>query len=136
MRMVLITLVVMLAGCQQLPEIRSDSGFPTKPGTDNYRFLEKEYENLAPGVEFVLIKNSEQQREVFKKVFGKGWKRVAGFTYWNQGKKTCRIFIPDPAWRYQPEIIGHEVAHCIWGRFHRGLEGQGPIVDSDPWMEQ
>ena len=76
MRMMLITLVVMLAGCQQLPEIRSDSGFPTKPGTDNYRFLEKEYENLAPGVEFVLIKNSEQQREVFKKVFGKGWKRV------------------------------------------------------------
>ncbi|QUT04058.1 hypothetical protein KFK14_12965 [Sphingobium phenoxybenzoativorans] len=31
---------------------------------------------------------------------------------------TCTIHIVDPAVSYQPQWIGHEVAHCIYGRWH------------------
>ena len=30
------------------------------------------------------------------------------------------MFIKDPEWQWEPELLGHEVAHCIWGRYHRG----------------
>ena len=96
---------------------------------DGYRFLIKEYENLEPGVQFILIRNEEEREQMMKKVFGNRWKKIAGFTYWNENKKTCRIVVPDPAWKYQPEVIGHEVAHCIWGKFHKGEEGLGNIID-------
>lgn len=100
---------------------------------DNYRFLVKEYENLTPGVEFILIKSEEEREIVFKEVFGNEWKKIAGFTFWNPGKSTCRIVIPDPDWQYQPEIIGHEVAHCIWGKFHQGELGKGAIINQPMW---
>lgn len=96
---------------------------------DGYRFLVKEQETLSPGVQFVLIRSEEDREETMRKVFGSRWKKIAGFTYWNEEKKTCRIYIPDPAWQYRPEIIGHEVAHCIWGKFHKGEEGLGPVID-------
>ncbi len=31
---------------------------------------------------------------------------------------TCEIHILKPAVRYQPELLGHELAHCIYGRWH------------------
>lgn len=31
----------------------------------------------------------------------------------------CTIFIKDPEWDYEPHMIGHEVAHCIWGEWHK-----------------
>lgn len=96
-----------------------------REAADGYRFLVKDYENLAPGVEFVLLRDPDMQKETLSEVFGIKWKKIAGFTYWNEEKGTCRIIIKDPAWRYEPEIIGHEVAHCIWGKFHKGAEGKG-----------
>ena len=31
----------------------------------------------------------------------------------------CTIHVRDPSLSYQPEFIGHEITHCIWGRFHQ-----------------
>lgn len=30
----------------------------------------------------------------------------------------CTIHVRDPSIAYQPEFIGHEIAHCAWGRWH------------------
>lgn len=30
----------------------------------------------------------------------------------------CTIHVRDPSVMYQPEFIGHEIAHCVWGRWH------------------
>lgn len=128
----LLIFALLLTGCQQIP-ITNDDGFPRAVGADNYRFLVKEYENLSPGVEFILMRNEEDRKETMRRVFGRNWKKIAGFTYWNEDKKTCRIVVPDPAWEYKPELIGHEVAHCIWGKFHKGDEGKGPIVGQSSW---
>jgi len=35
-----------------------------------------------------------------------------------QRNGTCVIHIIDPEVDYQPEIIGHEFAHCAYGSFH------------------
>ena len=90
---------------------------------DDFKFLQKEIENLTPKVEFILLKNEEEYNSVRKEHLGVKWKNVSAFTLWNQEKGTCKIYIKDPAWSYEPEYIGHEVAHCIWGRFHKGDRG-------------
>lgn len=87
-------------------------------GTDGYRFDRKEYENVTPGVEFVLLQNSKEMAQIRKEFFGADWARVSAFTQWNPEKGVCKIYIADPDWQYKPELIGHEVAHCIWGRWH------------------
>jgi hypothetical protein len=95
-------------------------------GKDDFRFLKKEYENLTPGVEFVLIKNKQEYDRVRKEHLGVQWDTISAFAYWNPKKGTCKIYIKDPSWKYEPELIGHEVAHCIWGRFHNGRKGMKP----------
>ena len=92
-------------------------------GKDDFRFLQKEIENLTPGIEFILLKNEAEYNSVRKEHLGNQWKNVSAFTLWNESKGTCKVYIKDPAWKYEPELIGHEVAHCIWGRFHKGKEG-------------
>lgn len=92
-------------------------------GKDDFKFLQKEIENLTPGVEFILLKNEAEYNSVRKEHLGTQWKNVSAFTLWNGTKGTCKIYIKDPLWKYEPELIGHEVAHCIWGRFHKGKKG-------------
>jgi hypothetical protein len=30
----------------------------------------------------------------------------------------CTVHIVDPAVKYMPEFIGHEITHCLYGEFH------------------
>lgn len=96
-------------------------------GSDNHKFLEKEYENLSPEVHFILLKNQEEYDSARKKKLGKQWDSVSAFTLWVPETGKCTIFIKDPEWQWEPELLGHEVAHCIWGRYHRGKEGLKPF---------
>lgn len=118
MSRLLIVLSLLLSGCAN---VGVSSAFSY--GADDYRFLEKEYENLTPLVEFVLMKNEQEFNSERKRALGTKWSTVSAFTFWNEEKGKCTIYIKDPEWKYEPELIGHEVAHCIWGRFHRGKEG-------------
>jgi len=124
--------MLLLTGCAQT---ETHSEFSRIPSADNYRFLQKEYETLAPNVEFVLLKNNAEYVAAKKEAVGNRWRNVSAFTYWNMQTATCKIFIKDPAWSYEPEYIGHEVAHCIWGRFHKGAQGLGTVINSSPWGE-
>lgn len=121
--------IIILSGCTQAITTSAGTTFSNKASSDGYRFIQKEYETLQPGVEFVLMKNPEEYREIMYKQFGPTWKKVSAFTSWNKEKATCKIYIKDPAWKYEPELIGHEVAHCIWGRFHDGDNGLGDTVE-------
>jgi len=94
-----------------------------KYGKDDFKFLVKDGENLTPKVEFILLKNQQEYDSVRKQYLGTNWKNISAFTLWNDSKGTCKIYIKDPKWKYEPELIGHEVAHCIWGRFHKGRKG-------------
>lgn len=45
---------------------------------------------------------------------------VVGFATF--GTRGCDVYLLDPAVRYEPEVIGHELAHCLHGNFHPGQE--------------
>ena len=95
-------------------------------GADDYKFLEKEYENLHPKVHFVLLKNEAEYNSARRQNLGVQWDTVSAFTLWIPETGECTVYIKDPEWQWEPELIGHEVAHCIWGRYHRGKEGLKP----------
>ena len=42
-----------------------------------------------------------------------------GFTVYRVNNNVCDMYIYDPAYRYKPEFIGHELVHCIYGDFHQ-----------------
>jgi hypothetical protein len=44
---------------------------------------------------------------------------VFGFSVINPIKNSCEVHIVDPALRYKPEELGHEITHCLYGNFHR-----------------
>lgn len=33
--------------------------------------------------------------------------------------KVCQVHFLDPAVEYMPEYLGHEITHCLYGRFHK-----------------
>jgi len=94
--------------------------------SDDYRFIVKEYENLHPQLNFILLKNEDEYNSVRKEKLGLQWDSVSAFTLWIPETGECTVYIKDPEWKWEPELIGHEVAHCIWGRYHRGKEGLRP----------
>lgn len=96
----------------------------TKYPADDYRFERKEFEHTTPTIRFVIHKNAkdliaaappETVREV--KAYGgtlQAWSALTG-----PDLSICTVHIIDPSVSYQPEWIGHEIAHCIYGRWHR-----------------
>jgi hypothetical protein len=112
MRLFLISLLIFTVSCSTAP-------VPKSKGKDGYRFEVKDTEMLTPNIEFIIIKNRKEYNDIRKKFFGHHWDTVQAFTRWRPESKTCIIYIKDPMWMYQPEYIGHEVAHCIWGNWHK-----------------
>ena len=116
-----ITLSLILSGC-------AGTGVTNtyRYGTDDFKFLVKEYENLSPKVNFVLLKNQTEYNSARKRALGVKWDSVSAFTLWIPSTGECTVYIKDPEWQWEPELIGHEVAHCIWGRYHKGKQGLKP----------
>lgn len=108
--------VIFLSGCASAPNKFSY-------GADDHQFLVKEYENLSPKVNFILLKNEMEYDSARRKKLGIHWDTVSAFTLWIPETGECTIYIKDPEWKWEPELIGHEVAHCIWGRYHKGKQG-------------
>lgn len=109
-------LLLLVSGCSSSPSKFSY-------GADDYKFLVKEYENLRPKINFVLLKNKAEYDSARKRKLGTKWDTVSAFTLWIPETGECTVYIKDPEWKWEPELIGHEVAHCIWGRYHKGKKG-------------
>lgn len=84
---------------------------------DGYRFERKDTEHLAPETVFVLHKSLNDLRRAApagtvdpETTNLMAWSKLAG--------NRCEVHIVDPSVSYQPEWIGHEMAHCIWGQWH------------------
>jgi len=108
-----IVLAIMLTSCE-----------PSDVGKDNYRFDRKEYEILQPEVTFVLASSPSEWKEYRERFdLDDGFNAFSVTEHLTDGSKRCTIYVPDPEWKWRPELIGHEVAHCIWGKWH---------IDADP----
>jgi len=90
----------------------------TKIAKDGYRFDEKEYEITDNTIEFVIARDEQEFNSLRNQYVGNN-SDVQAFGRLRPFENKCILYIKDPSWSYQPEFIGHEVAHCIWGRWHK-----------------
>lgn len=89
----------------------------SKKSADGYVFEEKEYEKTQLTVEIVVLKdNTEFQKE--KNKYAPNVDGLQAFGRLIPSQNKCILYIKDPEWNYAPEFIGHELSHCIWGRWH------------------
>ena len=100
-------------------------------GKDGYRFEQKEWEMTEFTVRIFLARNREQMKE-WREEAGIPNRRarlgigsaiavrqtVAAFSKLRYNDKECDIYIYDPEYTYEPEFAGHELYHCIYGRWH------------------
>ena len=86
-------------------------------GADDYKFEVKEYEKQTVTVTIQVFKSQleldQYARDHNIKVTG-----LAAFGKLYPSLDRCTIFVVDPARKYEPEFLGHEFAHCVWGRWH------------------
>ena len=90
-------------------------------GSDGYKFEQKEYEHLAPNIEFRTVKNQTELEDAYRTANGTPLptnRELKAFSILYPDTKTCIVFIIDPEEQYGPQWIGHEVVHCMYGQFH------------------
>lgn len=93
------------------------AGTPTK-GADQYFFEKKEFERQTVEVTFVIFKN---RGELIKYTRANGIympNDVASVSTISKANNKCTIYTIDPSSKYIPEQYGHELMHCLYGRWH------------------
>lgn len=101
-RLILAPLALILAGCNG--------------SADGYQFGDPEFERAKPNIEIVTYESVSAVRAAAPKgAHVEGRDLMAWAVLRKDG---CTIHVLDPSVSYQPEWLGHEVAHCVWGRWH------------------
>ena len=105
MRTVIVALTLVLAGCG------------SQAGKDGYAFERKEFDRAEVSV--TLVEHpSLAALQAAAAARGVTADNVAAWSVLKTGQPACEVHIVDPAVRYQPEYLGHEIAHCFYGRWH------------------
>lgn len=105
----LITLFTLIS-CDQGP----------KKSADNYRFEKETFTRTDINVKIVFVKDQTEMTALLK---SKGrttaaGNEVAAFSTLSLTEPRCTIYMLDPKNKYEPEFIGHELVHCIYGDWH------------------
>lgn len=102
--------------------------------SDAYYFEEKEYTLIEQDYIFVVVENKEEWNELVKQYVGDGYAgdQMGAFSRLrlnrqdpNLAGSECIVYIKDPTWQYEPEYIGHEIIHCLFGKWHPSQRGKG-----------
>lgn len=99
--------VLLLAGCEQ------------GTAADGYAFGQPEYDNPNPQISFVYYDSIQDMRRAAPATAKVGENRE--LMAWGEISRkdlSCTIHMVRLTKDYQPEWLGHEVAHCIHGRWH------------------
>ena len=89
------------------------------PGADDYYFGKKQYEMSSVQVKIVTYPSSAALQKVAGDKYGvKAKENIAAFSVLRPPFDKCTIHMVDPAVSYQPEFVGHEFLHCVYGQWH------------------
>lgn len=102
-KMIAVAVALLLAGCAQ-------------QGADGYQFDDMEFERPAPNITVVTHPSLAMLRAEAPEGAVEQGRNLYAWSYIS--RDACEIHVVDPRVAYQPEWIGHEAAHCIWGRWH------------------
>ena len=91
-------------------------------GKDGYHFEKETFTRTNFPVEVILVKDAAAITAAIKErnnVHGTiDAKNVAAFSVIRMNDSKCTIYMIDPKNKYEPEFIGHEFVHCIYGVWH------------------
>lgn len=91
-----------------------------KTGVDGYWFKQESFTRNSFTTDIVLVPNEEELKKLFAEKGGENAENLAAFTLLSQTENKCTIYMIDPKVQYEPEFIGHELVHCIYGEWHKG----------------
>jgi hypothetical protein len=107
-KLTLLFLFFILASCNQ----------PSNVGADNYKFGEKQYENSSVSVDIVTYQSRNDLLKEARK-YGVTNSEIVAFALLLRNDQTkCTVHMMDPAVSYEPEFVGHEFLHCVYGQWH------------------
>ena len=86
-------------------------------GPDGYQFLTKDFTKSRVTIETKLYKSRADLRKAAAKV-GLPDDTLAFAKQPDEPGQACTIHMLDPAVWYEPEIVGHEYLHCVFGQWH------------------
>jgi len=95
-----------------------------KRGADGYYFEQESFTRTNFPIEIILVQDEKEMIKLFKErqrsfVGNIEPKNVAAFSVIRLNDDKCTIYMLDPKVSYQPEYIGHELVHCIYGVWHK-----------------
>ena len=109
-RKLLLAATLALAGCDG-----------AGPGADGYAFGQPEFERRQVTVLVATYPTVADLRRAGARMgIRTGNRELAAFATISPTQPTCTIHVVDPARLWAPEWLGHELAHCIYGRWHNG----------------
>ena len=95
-----------------------------KTGADGYTFGEPQFNNQQVQVTIVTYKN-KAELDAAAREKGVNIPELAAFSVLHPPYNICTIHMIDPKVSYEPEFIGHEFAHCVYGQWHTNNESRG-----------
>lgn len=92
-------------------------------GADGYAFGTPQYEKQSVTVRVVTYDSTASLRVAAKSRYNVDNPDIAAFSVIEAPAfDVCTIHMVDPTKKYQPEFIGHEFTHCIYGQWHTDNE--------------
>jgi hypothetical protein len=85
-------------------------------GADGYSFDHKEYDQHQVTVTIIQHPSLADLRRRAPEATEQVRDQLAAWSVLHGDR--CEVHVVDPTVSWQPEWIGHEVAHCAWGRWH------------------
>jgi len=92
-----------------------------KAASDGYYFEQETFVRTDIQVNIVLVKNQEEMTKLLAEHHRSvsSGNEVAAFSVLEVSEPNCTIYMIDPKTSYQPEFIGHELVHCVYGDWHK-----------------
>jgi hypothetical protein len=92
-------------------------------GRDGYRFETAQYVSTDLDTNVILVKSQQEMLTLYTEKTGKQMppnaKLHAFATLYPTHPEVCTLYMLDPrTTTYEPEFIGHEFAHCVFGQWH------------------
>jgi hypothetical protein len=96
-------------------------------GKDGYRFGEPEFERNDVTIKIVTYDSRQELHQAAKRLGGIEDPNLQAFAQWSPDItiKRCTIHVMNPQVRYEPEWMGHEIAHCFYGQWHTSNNHRG-----------
>lgn len=86
---------------------------PSTPGVDGYKFGKETFLRTDMKLRVVLLPNQAELRKIGPPKEG----LMAFAKLYPDG--SCTIYMVDARSKYEPEWLGHELTHCIYGEWHK-----------------